>query len=276
MSKILIVTDAWQPQVNGVVTAFEKIKSILDESGHEVSVIHPGYFRTVPVFFYPEIRLSLFPSRFVGRKIIGEMPDHIHIATEGPIGLAARRFCVKKRIPFSTSFHTNFHQYLKLHLVVLEKGTALYLRWFHNAGTVCMASTESLRTMLTNMGIKRTALWPLGVDTNLFNKKETDESIALLPKPVFVYFGRLAKEKNVEECLKLNLPGSKLVIGDGPDRKKLEKKYAGKAHFIGYKKGRELVSALAACDVFVFPSRTDTFGLVVLEALALGIPRAGQ
>lgn len=275
MKKVLIVTDAWSPQVNGVVTVVEKTVALLKEKGYEVDIIHPGLFRTIPVFFYPEIRLSLFSRNTIRRRIDSFKPDAIHIVTEGTLGLAARSICKRRGLRFTTSYHTHFPQYLKIRTKILFTLVYKYVAWFHNAGVVTMVATESLRDELAQHGFRKLALWPLGVDTDLFVRNPNAQSMNL-HKPVFVYFGRIAIEKGVEEYLRCNLPGTKLVIGDGPQRKELQSRYKGNAVFVGYKKGKDLVDALSECDVFVFPSRTDTFGLVVVEALACGVPVAAH
>lgn len=278
MKKIIIVTDAWQPQVNGVVTVFESIIPILKEQGYSVTVIYPRLFLTIPLFFYPEIRLALFPYFSLRRMLTEANADHIHIATEGPLGLIARCICKKYAWHFTTSYHTNFSQYLGLRLHILQNITFLYLKWFHNAGQATMVASVSLQQELQHQGFINPALWPLGVDTTRFIRPTPLVSVPELehlPKPIFVYVGRIAIEKNVEAFLQLNLPGTKLIIGDGPLRKKLEQTYSTSSYFAGYKAGKDLVIWLSHCDVLVFPSKTETFGLVAIEALAMGIPVAG-
>ena len=273
MKKIAIITDAWHPQVNGVVTTYARIISLLEKRGYDASVIHPGLFRTIPLPFYPEIRLALFPRRRL-KKMLDELsPEAIHIAVEGPLGVAARALCTRRGIPFTTAYHTHF----QLHIEARVRGTFLtpaayaILRWFHGGANTTMVATKSLKTELEKHGLKHLVLWPLGVDTELF-KRNPAPPLPQLRKPVFMYFGRLAVEKSPEEFLALDLPGTKLVIGDGPDRAQLEKRYGASAVFTGYKRGQELVDWLSLSDVFVFPSRSETFGLVVLEALACGVP----
>ena len=273
MDKILIITDSWEPKIDGIVTTLKKTKGILEERGTKVVVVHPGLFKTVPLFFYPEIRLSFFSGRKIKKIIKVEKPDYIHIATEGPIGLSARLICRNKKIPFTTAYHTHFPLYVKARVKFLHNVVYAYLRWFHKKADMTLVSSESLKRELMEHKFKNLSVAPFGVDLNLFIKnKET--KVSKLPGPVFVYFGRIAVEKNLEAFLSCELPGTKLIIGDGPDRKMLESKYRGNNLFVGYKKGKDLVDHLSVCDVFVFPSLTETFGLVILEALSCGIPVA--
>lgn len=275
MKKILLVTDAWAPQVNGVVRVQNAHILALEARGYEVVVIEPGQFRTLPTPMYPEIRLALFARRRI-LKIIKEFhPDAIHLMTEGPLGWAARSVCMKANIPFTTWYHTHLQLYVDIRLRGLLHPIYILLRRFHSAATYTMVSTESLKRELESAGFKHIVIVSLGVDTTLFVRNPIPPLPPLL-KPVFVFFSRLAPEKSPEEFLKLGLPGTKLVIGDGPDRVRLEKKYGNKNKFIGAKHGQELVDWLSLCDVFVFPSRTETFGLVALEALACGIPVAAH
>jgi glycosyltransferase involved in cell wall biosynthesis len=276
-NKILIVTDTWLPQVNGVVSALQKTIKIL-EKDYKVIVVHPGLFNTVPLLIYPEIKLAVFPARKMRRIFEEEKPDYVHISNEGPLGLAARAYCLKNKIPFTTSFHTHFPLYVPHYMPVGGKPLAeagyRYLSWFHNASVKTMAASKSLKEDLESHGFKHVVICPLGVDTDLFKRNEKAES--RFKGPVFVYFGRIAKEKGLEEFFTAKLPGTKLVIGDGPARKSLEKKYGKEAVFVGYKKGQELIDLLSISDVFVLPSVTETFGLVVVEALACGLPVAAH
>jgi glycosyltransferase involved in cell wall biosynthesis len=281
MKKIVIATDAWFPQVNGVVRCIEELKKRLEKNNFEVTIIHPGLFYSVPLFFYSEIRIALFPRRKIERILKEKNPDYIHIVTEGPIGLSIRAACLKNKFKFTTANHTNFQVYAKYYLVKFDLFSNVvygYLRWFHNAGSGTMVITEGLKRGLEKRGFLHVLLWPLGVDTELFKRNlnsPVQKDFNFKP-PVFVYFGRIAKEKNVEEYLKLNLPGTKLVIGDGPLKKRLENRYGKKAVFLGCKTGKELVDFLSACDVFVFPSLTDTFPLAIIEAFSCGIPVAAH
>ena len=275
MKKILLVTDAWAPQVNGVVRVQDAHIRALMARGYEVVVIEPSQFYTIPLPRYPDIRLALFPRRRIGRVIEEHKPDAIHLMTEGPLGWAARSVCCKKGIPFTTWYHTHLQLYVDMRLRGLLR-PILYLLWrFHSAATRTMVSTNSLKTELESIGYKNIVIVPLGVDVDHFIRNLTPP-LPPLPKPVFVYFSRLDPEKSPEEFLKLELPGTKLVIGDSLDRARLETLYGATNKFVGYKKGQELVDWLSLADVFVFPSRTETFGLVSLEALACGIPVAAH
>ena len=279
MKKILLVTDAWAPHANGVTRVQDAHISFLKARGYEVAVIEPSQFNTIPLPTYSEIRLALFARRRIAKVIDEQQPDAIHLMTEGPLGWAARAVCMKKGIPFTTWYHTHFQLYVDVRLRGLLRPVSALLRRFHSAAVRTMVSTESLKNNLESAGFKRNiVIVPLGVDTELFvrNPAAPPPAGGPLPKPIFVYFGRLAPEKSPEEFLKLDLPGTKLVIGDGPLRAALEKKYPD-TRFLGrYKAGKEFVDQLSLCDVFVFPSRTETFGLVILEALACGIKVAAH
>lgn len=275
MKRITIVTDAWAPQINGVVVTLDAIIPFLEKKGYAVTIIHPGLFRlSVPLPSYPEIRLALSTPRTLRKMILDSRPDLIHIATEGTLGLCARSACLRLGLPFSTSYHTHFPLYAEHRVRGLLWAAYKYMHWFHSKAALTLVGTKSLERDLTAAGFSHLALWPKGVDTHRFTRTACD--INDLPRPIFVYFGRLAVEKNVEEFLKTPLPGSKLIIGDGPDRKKLERTYGSSARFVGYKTGDDLVKALSCGDVFVFPSRTETFGLVIVEALSCGIPVAAH
>lgn len=273
MDKILIVTDVWTPKVDGIVTSLKKTMEILEKKGIKVIIVHPGLFWTIPLFFYSEIKLSFFSSRKIKKMIKLEQPDYIHIATEGPLGFIARMICVRKNIPFTTSYHTHLPLYAKIRIDMSFSVAYLYLRWFHKQAKTTFVSTKSLKNELELHKFNHLTVAPLGVDSDLFTRN-IKSKISTLQKPVFVYFGRIAVEKNVEDFLRCELPGTKLIIGDGPDRAMLENKYGKNNLFIGYKKEQDLVDWLSMCDVFVCPSRTETFGLVILEALSCGIPVA--
>lgn len=234
-------------------------------------MITPERFRTVPCPTYPEISLSLFPARQVRRIIEQAQPSAIHISTEGPLGMAARRYCVKNNIPFTTAFHTLFAEYVKARTKLpLSIGYA-FLKWFHKPSKSVMVATQTLEDKLKSRGFQNIKRWTRGIDTKLF--KPRDSILSHLPGPVFMYVGRVAIEKNIEAFLKLDLPGSKVVVGDGPQRQQLERKFPD-VFFLGMKRGKELAAHYASADVFMFPSLTDTFGLVLLEALASGVPVA--
>ncbi len=270
--KVLIVTDAWTPQVNGVVRTLEMLGQDLRALGHEVRYATPEGRLTLPMPTYPEIRLSLFPRASLEREIRDYAPDAIHIATEGTLGLSARAICLKYGLPFTTSFHTRFPEYVHARFsFISEERVYRFLRWFHGPATAMMVATQSLKRELEGYGFKNLRIWSRGVDIERFKPMEN----ARLPYegPIFLYVGRVAVEKNIEAFLCLDLPGTKVVVGDGPARAVLERKYP-QVKFVGPKTGDELTCAYAGSDVFVFPSRTDTFGLVTLEALACGTPVA--
>lgn len=272
--RIVLITDAWHPQINGVVTAADMVHKGLVEKGHEVTIIHPGLFITAPLPSYRTIRMALYPHYKVRRMIRKCNPDAIHIFTEGSLGLAARSICVNSDMAFTTSFHTNLAEYTRLRLRPLGRPAKEYLRRFHNVSAHTMASTESLADTVRDHGIERVKIWPLGVDVNLFKKYEQEKKNS---NPVFGYAGRIAIEKNVEEFLKTKFDGTKLIVGDGPDRDHLESKYADEnTIFVGYKKGEELARLVSSMDVLVFPSLTDTFGLIIIEAMACGVPVAAH
>lgn len=267
----MIVTDAWFPQTNGVVSTLAQTAAGLGRFGHEVRIVNPGDFRSVACPTYPEIRLSLLPYRRLERSILAFAPQALHIATEGPLGLAARRFCVRHGMRFTTSYHTQFPQYLRARFPIPLALSYRALRWFHGAAARCMVSTASVRADLAAHGFKNLATWRRGVDTELF--KPHAKNFLDLPRPIAAYVGRVAVEKNIEAFLKMEWSGSKIVIGDGPERARLQRHHPD-AVFAGYRFGEDLAKHLAAADVMVFPSRTDTFGLVNLESMACGVPVA--
>jgi glycosyltransferase involved in cell wall biosynthesis len=269
--RILLVTDAWAPQINGVVRTLEKTRETLQRYGHEVDVLSPQGRRTLPCPSYPEIRLTIRPWRAVRETFSDTAFDAIHIATEGPLGLAARRWCLRHGLPFTSSYHTRFPEYLRLRAPVPLAWSYAFLRWFHGAAFRTLVRTDTQRRLLMERGFSNLAVWPGGVDTELFRPRDRD---ALdLPRPIAMYMGRVATEKNLEAFLDLDLPGSKVIVGGGPDLESLKRRYPG-AHFLGYRHGEELAETLASADVFVFPSLTDTLGLVNLEAMACGVPVA--
>ena len=272
MARVLIATDAWHPQVNGVVRSLDTTARTLRVWGHTVEVIEPTAFAAYPVPFYPEIRLALPRPGRVYDRVRRFRPDHVHIATEGPLGLLVRRFCRLRGWKFTTSYHTRFPEYLKELARVPLCPTYRFLRWFHDAAAAMMVATPSLEKELIGRGFRAPVRrWSRGVDLGIFHPRP--KPAGGYARPVMLYVGRVSHEKNIEDFLKLDVPGTKLVVGDGPARAELERKYPA-AMFLGYRKGEALGEAYAAADVFVFPSRTDTFGIVVIEALASGLPVA--
>ena len=269
--KIAIVTDAWRPQVNGVVRTYENTVAQLHDLGHQVLVVNPEAYRTIACPTYPSIRLAVAPRGRLTRELQAFDPDAVHVATEGPLGHAARAWCLRNGLPFTTSFHTRFPEYIRLRAPIPESWSYAWLRRFHGRAERTLVPTASQREHLLQRGFSNIMVWPRGVDTTLF--QPLAEPVLDLPRPVFLYLGRVAVEKNLEAFLQLDLPGSKVVVGDGPDRERLAQRYPG-AVFTGFLFGRELAQHLASADVFVFPSRTDTFGIVLLEAMACGVPVA--
>lgn len=270
--RILIATDAWHPQVNGVVRTLQSLAAAAAGLGASVDFLTPEGMRTVALPSYPSIRLAVPPPGAVARRIEAAAPDVVHIATEGPIGHLARRHCRRSGRRFTTSFHTRLADYAAARWPIPADVTWSWLRWFHNAGSATMAATPSLIAELQGRGFRTVLRWPRGVDVDLFRPRPSAD--LGLPRPVFLGVGRLAVEKNVAAFLALDLPGSKVVVGDGPARAALQARHPD-VHFLGERHGEELAAVYAAADVFVFPSRTDTFGLVLLEALASGLPVAG-
>ncbi|MFB9265815.1 glycosyltransferase family 4 protein [Bradyrhizobium erythrophlei] len=270
MTHILVATDAWHPQVNGVVRTLTMMAQAAKSLGVEVSFLTPDSFRTFAMPSYRDLRLALPSPARIAKLIEAARPDSIHIATEGPIGLLVRRHCRKHGVPFTTSFHTRFPEYVSARSPVPEGWVWRALRWFHKPSQAVMAATPALASELRQRGFRNVVLWSRGVDTALFHPRDVD---LCLPQPVYLSVGRVAVEKNLEAFLDLDLPGTKVVVGDGPARAALERKYPD-AVFLGARHGEELAEIYAAADVFVFPSRTDTFGLVLLEALASGLPVA--
>ena len=269
--KILIATDAWLPQTNGVVSTLRHTVAALEAQQHLVELITPAQFRTLPCPSYPEIRLSLFPGSAVQQSIERFDPDAIHIATEGPIGVATRRLCVARGMPFTTSYHTQFPEYVRSRMPVPLNWSYAAMRRFHGAAARCMVSTASMQERLEARGFRRLVRWQRGVDTALFHPRP--KNFLTLARPIAMYVGRLATEKNVDAFLKMAWRGTKVVVGDGPDRARLQLRYPDAA-FRGFRYGEDLARHLASADVMVFPSITDTFGLVNLEAMACGVPVA--
>lgn len=269
--RLALITDAWPPQVNGVVRTLQRTSHELERLGHRVEVISPDLFRTMPCPTYPEIRLALFPGPSMRRRLEMFEPDAVHIATEGPLGRAARAWCLKRRLPFTTAYHTRFPEYVAARFAVPLDWTYGIMRRFHAPAARVMVATPSIEADLIARGFANIGRWSRGVDLDLFRPNEA--APLDLPRPIHLYVGRVAIEKNIEAFLKLDLSGSKVVIGDGPQRASLQARYP-EANFLGAKFGADLARHVAAADVFVFPSLTDTFGLVMLEAMACGLPVA--
>jgi len=269
--RLLIATDAWRPQVNGVVRSLEYMAEQAPRFGAEVAFLTPERFRSFPMPTYPEIRLSVAWPLRVARMIEQAKPTHVHIATEGPIGLATRLACGWQERAFTTSYHTRFPEYVSARTPIPEAWSYRVLRWFHRGSRAMMVSTPSLERDLTQRGFRNIVRWTRGVDTALFRPRP--ERVLDAPSPIFLYVGRVAVEKNLEAFLSLDLPGTKVVVGDGPARGELEEKYR-EARFLGALTGEDLARVYASSDAFVFPSLTDTFGIVLLEALASGLPVA--
>jgi glycosyltransferase involved in cell wall biosynthesis len=269
--RILVATDAWHPQVNGVVRTLTSLARSAAALGAEIDFLTPEGFPSIGVPTYPGLRVALPNRREIARRIAAVSPDAIHIATEGPIGWAVRAYCRRRKLAFTTSYTTRFPEYIAVRTIIPADLSYAVLRHFHGAGAMTMIATQSLRQELSARGFRKLGTWTRGVDTNLFKPDVAAELD--LPRPIFMTVGRVAVEKNLEAFLALNLPGSKVVIGDGPQRAALELKYP-KAKFLGEKTGQDLTTHIAAADVFVFPSLTDTFGVVQLEALACGTPVA--
>ena len=269
--RVLVAADAWHPQVNGVVRTLLATAGSMRALGHEMAFLTPEGFRSVPLPSYASLRVALPEAREIARRIEAAGPDAIHVATEGPIGLAVRAYCRRHGLRFTTAYATQFPEYIAARWPVPECWTYDLLRRFHAAAAATMVSTRSLEERLRRRGFRNLVFCSRGVDTELFTP---DQPADLgLPRPIFLSAGRIAVEKNLAAFLALDLPGSKVVIGEGPQEAELRQRFPD-AHFLGLKKGRELAACMAAADVFVFPSRTDTFGLVQLEALACGVPVA--
>jgi glycosyltransferase involved in cell wall biosynthesis len=269
--KLAIVTDAWEPQVNGVVTTLTRTRAELERLGHAVAVVSPSGFRTVPCPTYPEIRLALLPRRRLEASLAELEPDAVHVATEGPLGITARRYCSANGLSFTASYHTQFPQYVRKRLPIPESWSYAFLRHHHRHASRTLVATEQQRRDLVEHGFTNVVIWSRGVDSETFRPLGRGQLAA--PRPIWMYAGRVAVEKNLDAFLRLDLAGTKVVVGDGPDRLALAKRYP-EAVFTGYRFGQELARYLSAADVFVFPSRTDTFGLVMLEAMACGTPVA--
>jgi glycosyltransferase involved in cell wall biosynthesis len=268
---IVIVTDAWLPQTNGVVRTLGSLRQELSQLGHEVVMVTPQDFTTLPCPTHDDIRLALATPGAIGRILASKRPDAIHIATEGPLGFAARRYCLRQGLVFTTSFHTKFPDYLAARLGIPAAWTYAVLRRFHGAAAGTMVATASVHQELEAQGFTHLKRWTRGVDLAHF--RPMPKPSCDWPRPIFLSVGRVAVEKNLPAFLDLDLPGTKLVVGDGPQRAELERRYPN-TRFVGRHEGEALAGFYSMADVFVFPSRTDTFGLVLLEALASGLPIA--
>jgi glycosyltransferase involved in cell wall biosynthesis len=269
--RFALVSDAWRPQVNGVARTLAALHDGLTAAGHDVFALTPELFRTVPCPTDREVRLAIAAQPRLTRLLEGLMPDAIHIATEGPLGTAARRYCINHSLHFTTAYHTKYPEYLKARFGVPMAWTYAMLRRFHCRSSAIMVATETIRRELAENGFERLALWTRGVDITLFQPGRPPA--VDLPRPVFLCVSRIAAEKNLPVFLDLDLPGSKLVVGDGHLLPEMKRRYPN-VHFAGRQQGEALVRHYASADVFVLPSRTETFGLVMLEALACGVPVA--
>jgi len=269
--RIMIVTDAWEPQVNGVVRTLKQTTYELQKMGHQVEMITPAEFKTIPCPTYPDISLSILPGKGVAKRMKAFSPDAIHIATEGPLGLAARSYALRYNLPFSTAYHTRFPEYVYARTRIPLAWTYRFLKWFHGPSMAVMAPTQVVKDDLEKYGFDNVVIWSRGVDLEIF--KTQPSKVLNSAHPIFLYVGRVAVEKNINAFLEIDLPGSKWVVGDGPALKEIKEKYP-LVNYLGVLNQYQLAEVYAAADVFVFPSKTDTFGLVLLEAMACGLPVA--
>ena len=270
METILIATDAWEPQINGVVTTLTQLRTNIKT--HNVVFITPNDFKTFTIPFYSQINLALPKKTTIDNLIRSTNPNYIHIATEGPVGYYVRQWCIKNNKKFTTSYHTKFPEIIEKHFYVPQFISRQYLKKFHSVSSGVFCASPSLKKQLIEQDYKNIISWSRGVDTQLFKPDYTKN-----PKnkmPTFLYVGRVSKEKNLEDFLSLNLPGNIVIVGDGPQLDYYRNKYSS-VNFVGSKTGKQLVEYYQSADVFCFPSRSDTFGIVILEALACGLPVAG-
>tara|TARA_B100000678_G_scaffold104936_2_gene87912 strand:+ start:8395 stop:9489 length:1095 start_codon:yes stop_codon:yes gene_type:complete len=276
--KIMLITDAWHPQVNGVVRTLTRVIEEAEAMGHVFEVVSPSDgFKTIPLPTYSEIQLAVGARKQIEERFHAFEPEAVHIATEGTLGMAGRSMCLKNGMPFTTSYHTRFPEYVSARFPVPVSWGYGFMKWFHRYSGHIMVATASMREELEERGFGNVVAWSRGVDTELFHPSKREnmpDPFAGMERPIFLNVGRVAVEKNIEAFVELDLPGTKVVVGDGPQKEELEKKYK-KVKFLGAKFGDELASCFAHADVFVFPSLTDTFGLVILEAMAAGTPVAG-
>lgn len=272
MTKILVVSDTWHPQVNGVVRTLSSVATCLVKFGYQVEFVTPDQFLTMPHPAYPEIRLALNTWPRLGRMVGRMRPDYIFIATEGPLGIAARTYCVRHRLHFTTSFTANFPKYARQYFLVPENWTFAWLRWFHAPADSVLVAASSMREELAERGFSNLQSWSRGVDADLF-KPQSEPAFNGLRRPIWLYVGRIAAEKNLDAFLSMDIEGTKVLVGAGPATKKLRRRYADVV-FVAEKHGEELARHYSDADVFVFPSKTDTFGIVMIEALASGTPVA--
>ncbi len=269
--RIMIVTDAWEPQVNGVVRTLKQSTYELQKMGNQVEMITPTEVKTIPGPTYPDISLSILPGKGVAKRMKAFAPDAIHIATEGPLGLAARSYALRHGLPFSTAYHTRFPEYVYARTRIPLAWTYRFLKWFHGPSQAVMAPTQVVKDDLEKYGFDNVVIWSRGVDLEIF--KVQPSKVLNSAHPIFLYVGRVAVEKNINAFLEIDLPGSKWVVGDGPALKEIKEKYP-LVNYLGVLNQYQLAEVYAAADVFVFPSKTDTFGLVLLEAMACGLPVA--
>jgi glycosyltransferase involved in cell wall biosynthesis len=270
--RLALVTDAWHPQQNGVVRVLDSVLRLLEADGHEIDVISPEQFTTIPCPTYPEIPLAVLPGKALANKLERITPDAIHLATEGPLGWSARGWCLRNKFPFTTAYHSKFPEYLQK-----RTGVPLFIpyagmRHFHAPSAGVLVPSPNVYSELQEWNFKSLKLWSHGVDQTVF-KPGPKTAFEGLPRPIFLNVGRVTVDKNLEAFLDLDLPGSKVVVGGGPQRAELIAKYPD-AHFVVVSGDEALAACYNGADVFVFPSRTDTFGLVMLEALACGVPVA--
>ncbi len=270
--RIAFITDAWHPQINGVVTTIQNTCNTLEQLGHEIKLISPDQFKSIPCPSYPSIRLAINCYSKLSKQLDEFNPQRIHIATEGPLGLAARKYCLKHNLAFTTSFHTLFAEYINLRFKIPTSCGYAFLRWFHGPAKKVMVATPSVESSLVAKGFKNHFIrWSRGVNPDFYYPRY--EEFLALPRPISMFVGRVAIEKNIEAFLSLDVPGTKVVVGDGPQLIELKERFPD-AVFVGFQSGEPLARHMSAADVFVFPSRTDTFGIVLLDALASGVPVA--